>query len=157
MRCYPSDFMPFTFVPFIKLGNKPFVEYTFVDINTPGLFKTSNPIGVDGQNSFKGKVVVIVNEITQSQAEYTAMAFQSSPNVTVIGSTTAGADGDVSIIFLPGGIKTMISGLGIMYPDGTETQRKGIIINYKIIPSIQSIKESKDELLQRAEKIIQKD
>lgn len=77
-----------------------------------------------------------------------------SPNVTVIGSTTAAADGNVSAITLPGGISTMISGIGVLYPDGTETQRKGIRIDYEIKPTIQGIKAGKDELLEKAIQII---
>lgn len=82
------------------------------------------------------------------------MALQSSPNVTVIGSQTAGADGNVSAIQLPGGISTMISGLGIYYPDGTETQRKGVKIDVVIKPTIKGIKTGRDELLEKAEAII---
>jgi C-terminal processing protease CtpA/Prc len=42
-----------------------------------------------------------VNEVSQSQAEYTTMALRTAPGAKVIGSTTAGADGDVSQIPLP--------------------------------------------------------
>jgi C-terminal processing protease CtpA/Prc len=107
-------------------------------------------------NHYKGKVVVIVDAQTQSQAEYTTMAFQSSANVTVIGSTTAGADGNVSPIILPGGISTMISGLDVLYPDGTETQRKGVKIDIPLKPSIAGIKAGRDELLEKAKDIINK-
>jgi len=54
----------------------------------------------------------LVNEISQSQSEYTAMALRALPNSLIVGNTTAGADGDVSYINLPGGISTTISGLG---------------------------------------------
>lgn len=45
---------------------------------------------------YSGRLVVLVDEVTQSSAEYTAMALRASPRATVIGSTTAGADGNVS-------------------------------------------------------------
>ncbi len=98
--------------------------------------------------------MIIVNETTQSQAEYTTMAFRVAPNVKVIGSTTAGADGNVSQFNLPGGITTMISGLGVYYPDGKETQRVGIIPDIEVKPSIKGIKDGKDELLEKAREII---
>jgi len=154
MRCYPSDFMPFTFVPFIKTVDSWFVRLTNGSLEQPGLFRTTSPLGTPGRNVYRGKVVVIVNELTQSQAEYTTMAFQSSPNVTVIGSTTAGADGDVSSIILPGNISTMISGIGVLYPDGTETQRKGVKINCIVHPTLNGIKAGRDELLEKAVAII---
>lgn len=154
MRCYPSEFMPYTFVPFIKSGNKSFVKFTAGNIIAPGLMELGEPLTVPHTSEYKGKVVVIVNAETQSQAEYTTMAFQSSPNVTVIGSITAGADGNVSMIKLPGGLSTMISGLGVLYPDGTETQRKGVKIDEQITPTIAGFRAGKDELLERAQAII---
>ena len=53
---------------------------------------------------------MLVDEMSLSQAEYTAMAFRVAPQAIVVGSTTAGADGNVSPIRLPGGLITMISG-----------------------------------------------
>lgn len=154
MRCYPSEFMPFTFVPYIKADESSFAKITKGSARDPGLFVFNETETTPSLKLYKGKVVVIVNSTSQSQAEYTTMAFQSSPNVTVIGSQTAGADGDVSAIQLPGGISTMISGLGIYYPDGTETQRKGVKINEIVQPTIAGIKSGKDELLDRAKAII---
>ena len=146
--------MPFTFVPYVKSGDAPFAQFTAPSLSYPGLINFTNFSNSIGENKYKGKVIVIVNEQTQSQAEYTTMAFQSSPNVKVLGSTTAGADGDVETIILPGGIRTMISGLGVLYPDGTETQRAGVKIDYKMTPTIKGVKQGKDELLDAAEKII---
>ena len=50
------------------------------------------------QPHYAGKVVVLVDEVSLSQAEYTAMAFRAAPRTIVVGSTTAGADGNVSQI-----------------------------------------------------------
>jgi C-terminal processing protease CtpA/Prc len=97
-----------------------------------------------------------VNAESQSQAEYTTMAFQSSPNVKVLGSQTAGADGNVSQITLPGNIVTCFSGLGVFYPDGTAAQRVGVKIDYPIKPTIKGIIEGKDELLEKAISLLEK-
>jgi hypothetical protein len=154
MRCYPSEFMPFTFVPFIKSGDAEFVKFGVGSVAQPGLFTITPPLGIKPTADYKGKVVVIVNEQTQSQAEYTTMAFQSSPNVTVIGSTTAGADGNISPILLPGNISTFISGIDVLYPNGTETQRRGVKIDVGTKPTIQSIKDGRDEPLEKAKQLI---
>jgi C-terminal processing protease CtpA/Prc len=98
--------------------------------------------------------VIIVNEKTQSHAEFTAMSLQMAPRATVIGSTTAGADGNVSRIVLPGGIRTMITGLGVYYPNGKETQRVGIMPDLVVKPTIQGIIQNRDELLEKAIEII---
>lgn len=44
----------------------------------------------------------------------------------------------------------MISGLGIFYPDGRQTQRVGIKIDYEIYPTIKGIMEGGDELMEKA-------
>jgi len=82
------------------------------------------------------------------------MALRVAPEAVVIGSQTAGADGNVSRINLPGGIKTMISGIGVYYPDGTETQRIGIVPDIEIKPTIAGFREGTDELLEKAIEVI---
>lgn len=156
MRTYPSDFMPFTFGVYIKPHASPFVKFSNGDVNYPGIFRYQ-PLYSNGEPNptfYKGPIVELVNSITQSQAEYTTMAFQTSPDFTVIGSITAGADGNVSPIYLPGGIYTLISGIGIFYPDGGQTQRKGIKIDISVRPTIEGIIQGKDELLEKAVEII---
>ncbi|MCF0074744.1 S41 family peptidase [Dyadobacter sp. CY261] len=152
MRCYPSDFMVFSFGPMLLPEPKSFVKFTVGNPRMPGLFTFTPELKLGAQNPdhYKGKVIVIVNENTQSQSEYTTMAFSAASNVTVIGSTTAGADGNVSPIVLPGGLRTGISGIGIYYPDGRETQQIGIVPQIEIKPTIQGIAEGRDEPLEKA-------
>jgi Peptidase family S41 len=156
MRTYPSEFMPFTFGVYLKPASSPFAKFTNIDVTYPGVFRFTPPVENGFQNStyYKGMIIELVNNTTQSQAEYTTMAFQTAPSITVIGSTTAGADGNVSLINLPGGRSTYISGLGVFYPDGTETQRKGIKIDLIVKPTIEGIKNGKDELLEKAIELI---
>jgi C-terminal processing protease CtpA/Prc len=96
------------------------------------------------------KVVVLVDETSMSQAEYTAMALRASPNAIVVGSTTAGADGDVSSVPLPGGLESLISGIGVFYPDRSSTQRVGIVPDVEAHPTIAGIREGRDEVLEAA-------
>ena len=62
----------------------------------------------------------------------------------------------MSTIMLPGGLRTMISGIGIYYPDGSETQRVGIVPDIKIEPTVEGIKNGKDEVLEKAIEVINK-
>jgi C-terminal processing protease CtpA/Prc len=94
--------------------------------------------------------VILVDEVSQSQAEYTTMAFRSAPGAIVIGSTTAGADGNTSPIPLPGGFTTMISGIGVFYPDKKPTQRVGILPDVVVTPTIAGIRAGRDEVLEEA-------
>lgn len=157
LRCYPSDFIVFRLSNYLLNEKKDFVKFTAGDIKTPGLFTyRGGEMQVGGKNKdyFKGKVIILINEETQSNAEYTTMALRVAPNAIVLGSTTAGADGNVSGITLPGNIFTYISGIGVLTPDGSETQRIGIVPDIKIEPTIKGIRAGKDEVLEKAIELI---
>ncbi|HVE59240.1 MAG TPA: S41 family peptidase [Pyrinomonadaceae bacterium] len=156
LRSYPSDFIVFSLGEFLVPEPKPFVKFSVGSVENPGLFTFTEElkVGKENKNYYQGKVVILVNEITLSQAEYTTMAFRTAPRATVIGSTTAGADGNVSQFFLPGGIRTMISGIGVYYPNGKETQRIGIVPDLIVKPTVKGIAEGKDEPLEKAIEII---
>jgi len=156
LRCYPSDFIVFSLGKFLMPKPTEFVKFTMTNLSHPGLFGfgVTLKVGEINPEYYKGKVVILVNEITQSQAEYTTMALGVAPRATVIGSTTAGADGNVSAILLPGNIRTMISGIGVYYPDGRETQRVGIIPDIVIKPTIAGLRAGRDEVLEKAIEVI---
>jgi C-terminal processing protease CtpA/Prc len=156
IRNYPSDFPIYDLSSYLMPKSTPFVKFTNGSIENPGLFTFTKSLdaGKKNKNYYKGKVVILINEISQSSAEFHTMAYRVNPNSTVIGSTTAGADGNVSQFYLPGGISTMISGIGVYYPDGKETQRIGIVPDIELKPTIQGIKEGRDELLEKAIEII---
>ena len=155
-RCYPSVFMPFTYGQWFKGNSSSFAYFTKPGPGPPGsiVYTDTAVNGLRNPDYYPGKIVIIVNARTQSQAEYSTMALSTAYRVTVLGSTTAGADGNVSRIVLPGDIQTMISGLGVYYPDGTETQRSGIKIDIPARPSIDGIRAGKDELLDKAIELI---
>ena len=94
--------------------------------------------------------MILVDEGSKSQAEYTAMAFRAAHGALVVGSTTAGADGNVSPFALPRGLSTMISGIGVYYPDKAPTQRIGIVPNVEVKPTIAGIRAGRDEVLEEA-------
>jgi C-terminal processing protease CtpA/Prc len=66
----------------------------------------------------------------------------------VIGSTTAGADGNVSTVPLPGNFSSYISGIGVFYPDNSPTQRVGIVPDIVVTPTIEGIRAGRDELIE---------
>ncbi|MBE5318724.1 peptidase S41 [Pedobacter sp. MR2016-19] len=155
IRNYPNTFVPFSLGSYFVTKPTSFVKFTTGNPDNPGEFVfLEGPKITSDNNKYKGKLVVLVNENSQSQAEYTAMAFHSVKNSTIVGSTTAGADGNVSSIFLPGGLRTMISGIGVYYPNGKETQRVGIVPEIVVKPTIKGILNGKDEVLERAIKVI---
>jgi len=160
IRNYPSTSVIFSLGSLFVSKSTHFAMFTMGNANNPGEFKIIkrpdyklNP----EENTYLGKLVVLVNEKTQSHAEFTALALRAGNNTTIIGSQTAGADGNVSEIALPGGLKTYISGIGVYYPDGRQTQRIGIVPDIEVKPTIKGIREGRDEVLEKAVEIIKND
>ena len=131
-----------------------FVKFTQPRYDQPGT--TMPSVSLDAgplspnPGYYRGKVILLGDERTQSHAEFTMMALRTAPDVTIVGSPTAGADGNVSLIALPGGIRTYFSGLGVFYPDGSPTQRVGIVPDIVAVPTIAGIQNGVDEVLERA-------
>lgn len=159
LRCYPSDFIVFKMGNYIIPKPTKFAKFTNTSLENPGFYQFRNGLknGNRLKRNYDGKIIILINENTQSQAEYTAMALRVAPRATVVGSTTAGADGNVSRIILPGDISTMISGIGVYYPDGTETQRVGIVPDIELEPTIKGFRNGEDELLNKAIQLIESD
>jgi len=151
IRNYPNGTL-YSIANYITSTRNDFYKVTYPDLNYPGRFiwRDGTQCGKNGDLKYKGKVVLLVNEKSQSHAEFTTMCLQTGDNVRTIGSQTSGADGNISRIKMVGGFKTAISGIGIFYPDKTETQRKGVKIDIEIKPTIQGIINGKDEVLERA-------
>ncbi|MBJ6144354.1 S41 family peptidase [Hymenobacter sp. BT559] len=156
IRNYPSEFVVFSLSKYLLDKPAEFVIFSEPQVTYPGLFTRTPSIKVapGPGRAYPGKVVILVNELSQSQAEYTTMALRTAPRATVMGSTTAGADGNVSYIVLPGNVRTAISGLGVYYPDGRETQRVGIVPDVEVKPTIKGISEGRDEVLEKAVQLI---
>ncbi len=151
IRNYPHEFVVFSLGNLLASAPVAFAQFTVGDVTTPGAFHwQSPPISLTpAQPHYSGQVVVLVNEISLSQAEYTSMAFRAA-GATIVGSTTAGADGNVSAVPLPEGFTFSISGIGVFYPDNKPTQRVGIVPDILVTPTITGIRAGVDEVLQTA-------
>ena len=76
MRTGAFQFVPFLLDSYFVSSNIPFVKFTKGNPDNPGEFTFTYPLEIPKPEvTYQGKLVVIVNEETQSQAEYTAMAF----------------------------------------------------------------------------------
>jgi len=152
IRNYPSDFVVFSLGSLLVSDPVNFVQFTYGDVTNPGAFHwLSPPTGLTpAAPHYAGKVAILVDEITLSQAEYTAMAFRVAPRAVVIGSTTSEADGNVSQVPLPGGFYFYFSGIGVFYPDHTPTQRVGIVPNIVVTPTLEGIRAGRDQVLEEA-------
>lgn len=156
LRYYPSDFLPYKLGYYLMPNPVEYVKCSRVNEYRPGEFLVDKTISTGQVNPdyYKGKVILLIDRKSMSQPEFTTMALRKAPKAKVVGENSAGADGNVSTIVLPGMVKTRISGIGVYYPDGTETQKIGIVPDVRVSPTIQGIKEGRDEILEKAIEII---
>ncbi|MGU3376352.1 S41 family peptidase [Chryseobacterium sp. M5A1_1a] len=149
LRNYPK----LTILPLSELllpQTTTYYQFNFPETNYPGKFYSrKNSIGKKNPEYYKGNVIVLVDENTQSQAETTTMMLKQHPKAKIIGSNTSGANGDI-IRFKIADLDTCFTGLGAYYPDGRETQRIGIIPDILVKPTVDGIKNGKDEVLESA-------
>lgn len=105
---------------------------------------------------YTGKVVMLIDENAQSQSEQTALFFETArPDITFIGTPTAGANGDITTTVLPGNIVVTFSGHNVRHADGRQLQRVGIQPTITAAPTIKGLVAGKDEILDAAIKFLQ--
>ncbi len=134
--------------------SKQFCLIRYPNPDIPGTFYYSSnfTIGpkVFNSNHYQGEVVILVSEYTGSQSEFVTMKLQTLANAYTIGRQTAGSDGNVTYVQLPGGLRAMHSGIGVHYPDSSQTQRVGVRIDQIVKRRIDDLLTGNDEILEAA-------
>jgi hypothetical protein len=167
IRCYPNNYVVYDLVLYFN-NSLFFTDFAFARNNLvyPGSFiirphkhiyvnRLKHWLNVNKPEKYKGKLAVLADESTMSAAE-TATMYLKGNGVTVIGRPTAGANGNIARFLLPGDIEAQFSSIGMFYPDGSEIQRIGIIPDIEVYPTVESILEGKDEILEAAITYLQK-
>tara|TARA_R110002051_G_scaffold296083_1_gene362074 strand:- start:317 stop:1963 length:1647 start_codon:yes stop_codon:yes gene_type:complete len=151
LRNYPK-FTLSSFLEFLNPTPKEYAKAIVPDLEYPSKFYWQEPmiLGENNRKHYQGKVIILVNSNTISYAELYAMGLQTVNNSITIGSQTLGANGNVTGTEFLGGFKTGFSGIGIFYPDQTETQRIGIRIDIEVKPTLEGIIQGRDEVLEKA-------
>lgn len=138
-------------------GKTTFAKFIKMNFDYPGSFEwTSSQVIGSSSKGYQGQIYVLVDYMTMSQAEYTVMALQQHPNTIVIGGQTAGADGNISEIPLPFGIRSVFSGLGVFYPDGRPTQQVGVHRDIEVIQDKSYLDQHRDLQMEKVMEIIRR-
>ena len=103
-----------------------------------------------GASIYRGKVVVLIDERAVSQAEHTCLFLHEAAGATFVGSPTHGANGDITVMRLPGGLRMQFTGQEVRHADGKQLQKIGIQPDVAVRPTIAGMRAGKDELLDRA-------
>ncbi|TSD67240.1 hypothetical protein FFF34_007535 [Inquilinus sp. KBS0705] len=121
----------------------------------PGMFKAKVdqiPLAPDTLKLplYKGKLIVLVNEFTQSLAESVAAELSNRPNTIVVGRQTAGATGNMLFTDFPGGIEDSYTAVKVVGLNNSFKQGQGVKLDKKISLSIKRMQSSPDYELQQA-------
>lgn len=165
LRHYPSVFIPYLMGEYIVPEQKTFAIMGLPNQAIPGAYwKQTMPVGKgvmkemmqdDRQfDTYNGKIVILMDETSMSSTEFTIMALRQSPNTVVVGSPSIGADGNVIRLTLPGEIQMAMTGLGVYTPEDKQTQRCGLTPDVECYPTVEGLRQEKDELIDTAMDII---
>ena len=132
-------------------STKYFAKWANPDVTYPGTFYWSfDSLGVNGNTTqYAGKVIILFNEETQSEAECSCMILDAMPNHINVGSQTAGTDGNITYFKLSQDIQTGYTNLGTYYPNGDSTERIGIVPDSVVFITPLGIRHGRDEVLKR--------
>ena len=84
------------------------------------------------KNSYRGPVVILLDEESASQSEETTAGLQAAGRVVVIGKTSRGEDMDATFQQLP------MNSIALLYPVGQPRTSKGVVIEGRgVIPDIE--------------------
>lgn len=111
-------------------------------------FKQLLPTG--SKPVYRGRVVVLINEFAISQSEHTGLFFETAADVTFVGSSTQGANGDITNTVLPGGLLLHFTGHDVRHADGRQLQRVGLQPHIHARPTAAGLRAGRDEVLERA-------
>lgn len=157
-RGYPNE-VGVDFLKYFETRKLKYMNLFRADIRYPGLMiSVENKIKIPKSSlgSFSKPVVILVNEYTQSQSESIALAMNSISNSVTFGENTAGTNGNVSIITLPGNLKMRFSGIGVSGPRNQTLQRKGIQPQIMVKDNINSLLKGEDYQLLMAIRYLKK-
>lgn len=99
---------------------------------------------------YRGRTVMLIDGRAISQSEHSGLFFEAAADTVFIGTPTAGANGDVTRLTLPGGIEVSFTGHDVRHADGRQLQRVGLQPRIRAAPTLAGLRAGRDEVLDRA-------
>ncbi|WP_293965812.1 S41 family peptidase [uncultured Porphyromonas sp.] len=151
LRCYPypSSFWELSkcFIP--QTENFSYIVYP--DSQHPGEFKyVAGPHHLGSENYYKGNVILIVDNQTESFSEYLCMMLQKNPKAITVGTSSSGANGNVHLYEFPGGVMTFLTGLGVLDSNYFPMNGRGVKIDVPVLFETNTILTNVDPYLSKA-------
>lgn len=159
LRQYPSDPNMHMFLSmYLQKKGTVYSVMTIPSQSVPGTFinRKISSIGVaTGAFYYEKPVVLLMDERSMSSSEFSIMHLRTGDHVVVIGSSSAGVDGNVTELPLPNGNHLRFTSFGVYTPEMGQTQRVGLAPDIEVYPTIEGIKQGRDELIEAAIAYIQ--
>lgn len=154
LRGYPQGTMPLI-APWLvggRRGNAALFRRPLVspDPREEKSFEFVQRVGETEKSKYHGQVFALIDDRTISQGEHSALYLESAARTTSVGTPSAGTNGDVTYVYLPGGVTFYFTGQAVMHGDGRALQRIGIVPDVHIAPTLTGIRTGKDEVLAKA-------
>ncbi len=106
------------------------------------------------QPRIQGKIVFLTDENAISYGESVMGIIEYYNLAEIVGSQTAGANGNVNSVTTLGGFNIRWTGMKVLKHDDSQHHMVGIIPTCPMEPTIKGIREGRDELLEKAMEII---
>ena len=151
LRCYPypSSFWELSkcFIP--QTENFSYIVYP--DSQRPGEFKyVPGPQHLGSELYYKGNVILVVDNQTESFSEYLCMMLQKNPKAITVGTSSSGANGNVHLYEFPGGVMTFLTGLGVLDSNHSPMNGAGVKIDIPVLWDSRCSLSSADPYLSKA-------
>lgn len=106
------------------------------------------------QPKFKGKIVFLTYGASLSVVEATMGVVEQYRLGEIVGETTAGVNGNVNNMNLPGGINVRWTGMRVLKHDGSQHHLVGIKPTVPVKRTIEEVREGRDVYMEKAIEII---
>ena len=98
--------------------------------------------------------MVLIDDHAQSAAEGFCIYLRNARRATFVGSTTAGTNGNVTRISLPGGGSMTFTDMRVKFADGSRYQNIGMIPDLKVEPTLRGVRACRDEVLEKGLEVL---
>lgn len=124
-------------------------------INRSGEVPFRLSLSAEGNSqTYKGPVVILIDETTASAAEVFASGFQENLRAKVIGQQSCGCVLDRDSKKVKGGGMLYYSHLGYISSKGRKLEGAGVVPDKTVKPTISSLQQGRDLILEEAESIL---
>jgi hypothetical protein len=133
-----------------RLANpRSYMAISLMELQYPGYNSKPQVLTCGRRQEYFGKIVVLVNEYTQSQGESTVQGLRTIPGMNIVGSQTAGANGEVMKVVLPMNATVHFTHNAVFDTEMKSMQGVGILPDVEVRPTAEGIRAGRDEVLEK--------